>query len=141
MGNDNATRKQEQLEHLAHVNALRQAIASAISAIEKNDLTQLETHLATQETICNRLSATKRRPLLTASGIAAVTDDADGASLLQEIRHAHLALAQLNRVYASLLKRVRRSLGLMAAIYRSHGEGYDRSPSPLLQGHTWSCEV
>jgi len=140
MLNDHATRKQEQLEHLSHVNALRQAVASAISAIEKNDLAQFETHLATQETICHRLSATKGTSSLTASGIAAASEDSD-RSLPLEIRQAYMALAQLNRVYAALLKRVRRSFGLMVALYRSHGEGYDRSPSPLAQGHTWSCEV
>ena len=139
MRNDNATRKQEQLEHLAQVNALRQAIASAISAIEKNDLTQFETHLATQETICHRLSATKCASLFTAPGIAA-SEEAD-RPLSLEIRQAYMALAQLNRVYAALLKRARRSFGLMVALYRTHREGYDRSPSALAQGHTWSCEV
>ena len=51
------SRRQQQLEHLAHVRSLSKAVASAISAIEKNDLRQFETHLAVQETMCNRLSA------------------------------------------------------------------------------------
>lgn len=140
MLNDDATRKQEQLEHLAQVNALRQAIASAISAIEKNDIVQFETHLATQETLCNRLSARKWASWLTPSGIAAGSEAAQ-RSLPAEIRQAYIALAQLNRVYAALLKRARRSFGLMVALYRGHGEGYDRSPSALPQGRTWSCEV
>jgi len=139
MLNDDATGKQEQLEHLTQVNALRQAIASAISAIEKNDVAQFETHLATQETLCNRLSAREWASLLTAS-------DAEGGgeadrSLPLEIRQAYTALAQVNRVYAALLKRAQRSFGLMVALYRGHGEGYDRSPSALPQGRTWSCEV
>jgi len=39
-------RRRQQLEHLAHLRSLSKAVASAISAIEKNDLRQFETHLA-----------------------------------------------------------------------------------------------
>jgi len=135
-----ATRAQEQLEHLAQVNALRQAIASAISAIEKNDLAQFDAHLAAQETICDRLSATKCTASLVPSGTTATGEDADPAFTM-EIREAYMALAHLNRVYAALLKRARRSFELMLALYRSQREGYHCKPSPLRQGHTWSCEV
>jgi hypothetical protein len=126
-----ATRKQDQLEYLALVRALSQAIASAISSIEKNDLRQLESDLAAQESICNRICGTK----------STLLHGNSDASWLVEIRQAHMALAQLNRVYAGLLQRVRKSAGLIAVLYRSYGEGYDREPSPLPQQHTWSCEV
>jgi hypothetical protein len=135
-----AIRKQDLVEHLAQVHALSRAIGSAISAIEKNNLPELETQLATQETICNRLSGNK----LVMSSISkreAVPSETPDAHLLQQIRQAHLALVQLNRAYAALVKRSRRYLGLIAALYRGHGEGYDRGPSTRLQRHTWSCEV
>ncbi len=135
-----ATRREEQLEHLAQVHALSQAVASAISAMEKNDLQQFETQLAVQETICNRLSATKWALSSTATEKPAPGENPD-VQLQQEIRQAHIALAQLNRVYAALLRRARRSAGLIAALYGSHEKGYDRGPSPRLQNHTWSCEV
>lgn len=135
-----ATRGQEQLEHLAQVHALAQAVASAISAIEKNDLRRFEIHLAVQERICNQLSRPKWMRPSTATERAVDGKNPD-TPLLQEIRQAYIALAQLNRVYAALLRRAHRSVGLMAAFYRSHGEGYDRGLSPLPQRHTWSCEV
>jgi hypothetical protein len=135
-----ANRRQELVEYLAQVHALSQAIASAISAIEKNDLRKLEAHLAVQESICNRLAGAKEMLFPTAKGKVVAGENPD-AQLLQEIRQAHLALAQLNRVYAALLKRARRSAGLIIALYRSHGEGYDREVSTLSQRHTWSCEV
>jgi hypothetical protein len=116
--------RRQQVEHLAHVQALLQAVASAISAIEKNDLPRFETNLAAQETICNRLSANQW-------GLATSDEDTD-AQLAREIRQAHVDLAQLNRVYAALLKRARRSVELMGALYRTYGEA---------QRHTWSCEV
>jgi hypothetical protein len=140
MPSSDATRKREHLEHLAQVRALSLAVASAISAIEKNDLRQFQIHLATQETICNRLSGTTWASLLAAPEKAAANDRLD-TSLLHEVREAYKALAQLNRVYGALLKRTRRSFGLIIALYRSHGEGYDRVPSHLPQHHTWSCEV
>lgn len=135
-----ATRRQEQLEHLAQVHALSQAVASAISAIEKNDLRQLEADLAAQETLCNRLSGAKGS-LWSAATAEAVLGHAQDAQLLQEIRQAHTALAQLNRVYATLLKSARRSVGLISALYRSYGQGYESGSSPLAKHHTWSCEV
>jgi hypothetical protein len=127
------TQRQHQIEHLAQVRALLDAIASAISAVEKNDLRKFEVHLAVQETICNRLSAKK----WTMWSGAAPGDDAAGentdANLWEEIRQAHIALAHLNRVYAALLKRARKSVELMSALYISH--------VPLPRRHTWSCEV
>jgi hypothetical protein len=134
------TRRREQLEHLAQVQALSQAIASAILAIEKNDLGQLEIHLAAQETICNRLSGTKVSVPRTAKPNTVANDDPE-ALLLQEFRQAHMTLAQLNRVYAALLKRARRSVGLIAALYRSQSAGYDRDPAAGPQRYSWSCEV
>src|SRR5271166_6787394 len=127
-----AIRRQELMDRLAQVQALLQAVASAISAIEKNDLRQFEIQLAMQETMCHRLSANQWTPTSTVA-------DSANAKLEQEIRQAHIALAQLNRVYAALLKRARKSAELMAALYRSHGAGYDPGSHRLPQHHTWSC--
>ena len=140
MQKSGAIRRQAQLEYLAQVQALTLAVASAISAIEKNDLRKFEIQLAAQETICNRLSGTKWTLSSTAKEKAVSGENRD-AQLLQEIRQSHLVLAQLNRVYAELVKRCRKSVELIAALYRSQGEGYDRRPAFLAQRHTWSCEV
>jgi hypothetical protein len=135
-----STRSEEQREHLAQVRVLSQAIASAVAAIENNDLQGLESHLAEQETMCNRLLSGGEPASVTATILGASGDTLD-AHLLQEIRQAHMALAELNRVYSALLKRARRSLALISALYRSHGSGYDRGSSELPQHHSWSCEV
>jgi len=135
-----AIRKQDLVEHLAQVHALSRAIGSAISAIEKNNLRELETQLGTQETICNRLSGNKLA-MSSNSGVEVVRGETPDTHLLQQIHQAYLALAQLNRVYAALVKRSRRHLGQITALYGSHGDGYNRGPSTLPQRHTWSCEV
>jgi len=127
------TSRQQQVEHLAHVRALLRAVESGISAIEKNNLPEFETQLAMQETMCNRLSASGSTASLAATAGHETAGEISDAQLLKEIREAHLALAHLNRVYAALLRSARRSVGLMAALYRHH------VPSP--QCHTWSCEA
>jgi hypothetical protein len=144
-----ATRNRERLEHLAQVHALSRAIASAISAIEKNDLRQFETHLADQETICNRISALGSILVSTAVG-ENLGENADKNSdknknedrqLRREIFEAHKALAQLNRVYTALLKRPSKTVAMILALHRSNGEGYHGALAPLQQRRSWSCEV
>jgi len=133
-------RMPQQVEHLAQVRALTQAIASAISAIEKNNLREFESQVSMQETLCNRVSGTKWA-LSPKTKETAASDENLDEELLREIWQAHLLLAQVNRAYAELVKRSRRFVELLAVVYRSHGEGYARRPSPLPQRHTWSCEV
>jgi hypothetical protein len=135
-----STTSDQQREHLAQVHALSQAVASAVAAIEKNDLPGLESHLADQETMCNRLLS-RGEPSSGTEKILAASGDTLDAPLLQEIRQAYVALAQLNLVYSALLKRAQRSLALISALYRGHGAGYDRGSSELPQRHSWSCEV
>ena len=138
MKKSDATRQTERLEHLAQVRALSQAIASAISAIEKNDLKNFQVHVALQETICNRLCGMRAIRLSRLEESAATFTE---IQLQEEILRAHLQLRQLNRVYGELLKRVRKSTELIAALYRSHRLGYNRGPFSLQNLHSWSCEV
>ena len=140
MSNADSTREQQR-KHLAQVQALSREVASALSAIEKNDLHQFEMHVASQEAICNSMVSPQKllppAPALSGSGSEADS----GSRLLDEIRQAHEALAQVNRVYAAVLRRAEKTRGLIAAIYRAHGQGYERGPSPIAKHHTWSCEV
>lgn len=139
MSQADSTRKQ-QLEQLAQARALSREIAGAISAIENNDLRQLRNHIAAQEGICNVLvPGQKLLPAHVGPSSRSVHDP--DAQLLAEVRQAHVELAQLNRVYGAVVKRAEKTVELLAAIYRAHGQGYDRKPSPLAKYHTWSCEV
>jgi chromosome segregation and condensation protein ScpB len=131
--------RHELLEHLAHVRDLSRAIESAISAIEHNDLQTFANHLATQETICNRLSDLKST--LSSSGLRLDESASQGSHLQQQLVEAYSTLAQLNRAYSALLRRAGKSLALVSALYRSHGEGYSSRPSLPPQRHSWSCEV
>ncbi len=145
MASFGTNRRQLKLEHLDHLRDLSQSLASAISAIEKNNLPDFETQLALQETICHRLTSVACAQLFPNLAVAKEKDKNKGredgepengledAELFHEIRQAHIALAQSNRVYGALLMRARRSVALMAAVGRNH--------APLPQCHTWSCEA
>jgi hypothetical protein len=137
MQTSNGNGKDAQLELLAQVRGLANAIQSAISAIEKNDLAQFQDHLAMQEKICNRLSCLRATVLIKT---AKNNGESGEAKLQQELLQACSALAKLNRVYSALLKRAQKSVDLMAAIYASHGTGYGSGHAGLGQNHTWSCE-
>ncbi len=119
-------------KHLVQVRTLCQQISSAISAIERSDLEQLRASVAAQETLCQEINsadwdyAAKR---------AGKLPSPEQSSLIEEI----CALAELNRVYAAVLKRSQRSCGLMATLYRNFGQVYGKDPA-LRERHTWSCE-
>lgn len=139
MSNADSTRER-QVKHLAQVQALSREIAAAISAIEKNDLTKFQKHVASQEALCNTMAPAQKLLPPAPAGSRESEPDSE-AELVVEIRQAHTSLAQLNRVYAAVLKRAEKNRALIAAIYWAHGQGYDRGPSPITKHHTWSCEV
>ena len=136
-----AKRAREQKEYLTRVRALSQALTSAISAIEGNDLLQLQNSIAAQENLCSELTGGGWLPLSLAekktSGTPAAT------ALPPEIRAAHLELARLNRAYAALLRRAQHSAALLSTLYRNYGQGqgyHNDSPAPAAK-HSLSCEV
>jgi len=118
-------------EQVARLRALSQQLGLAITAIERNDLGQLQGSIAAQESLCCELTDVKRpsSPLATDS------------ALLTDLRAAQVELAQMNRVYAAVLKRAQRSAALLTALYRSFGEGYAKDAPPPVEKPTLSCEV
>ncbi len=120
----------EPREYLAGLRALSRQLSSAISAIERNDLVQLQSSVAAQESLCCELTGAPWpvSPLATESAV------------LDEIRATRMELAQLNRVYAAVLKRAQRSAALVIALYRSFGQGYAKD-APPPEKQTLSCEV
>ena len=132
-------REQERSEYLIRLNSLSEKIVAAITALEHNDLRQLELSLAAQESICRELSQAKWLACLSTENIAVVPQD--DLELTLEIRRAQLKLAQLNRVYSALLKRSQRTVGLFTGLYRGYGMGYDKNRPAVAEPHTWSCEA
>jgi len=118
-------------EQVARVRALSEQLSLAITAIERNDLGQLQGSIATQESLCCELT----------DGNWPSSPLATDSALLADLRAAQLELAQMNRVYAAVLKRAQRSAALLTALYRSFGEGYAKDAPPPVEKPTLSCEV
>jgi hypothetical protein len=132
MTNTTSFRDKTDLQHLSRISALTAEIATAIAAIERNDLPRLQAAIANQEKICSQLANTKW----------GTNNNKDAASPLQteRVKSAHAALDELNRVYAGLLKRSRRSVDLMLALY---GNLATENAEPALteSQQTLSCEA
>jgi hypothetical protein len=125
MAQSDAIHPKSELDYLDLVRALSKEIAAAISAIERNQLRQLEAAIGNQETICHELLARKASP----SQMAGTEEHA--------VEEAHSHLAHVNRVYAGVVKRAKRSANLLLALY---GQGYG-SDVRLADRHGWSCEA
>jgi len=130
MSAQKAVSKNEPREHLARLRALSRQLNAAISAIAHNDLAQLQNSIAAQEALCRELTGAP----FPVSALAAEP------ALLDEIRVTRKELAQLNRIYAAVVKKAQRSAALMTALYRSFGQGYAKDAPPAEQPML-SCEV
>lgn len=129
MPTSNAIREQAGFEQLELVRALSREITAAISAIERNDLQQFQATIANQEKLCHQLAARKWPPIT-----AAATNP-------DPIHQVYVALAQLNRVYAGVVKRSKRCADLLSALYGACGLGYGKDLAAATEGQTWTCEV
>lgn len=140
MSGIDSTERENRTEHLALVRSLSREVATAISAIEHNDLALLKSSVAAQEAICQKLSQDRAAWLRSAcASYRASSGDREGISGWQEVRDAHAGLARLNRIYEALIRRSHKSIQLITALYH----GRDQSAEGKLRSgnHTWSCEV
>jgi hypothetical protein len=140
MSKSDLTREKVDTQHLTRVRLLTGEVAAAISAIEHNNLRQLQIAVANQERICNELVTTKWRP----SPLAKKNVRRNAAPIAEtgdQIQAAYVALAQINRVYAGVVKRSKRSVDLLSALYGNQGDGYGQEPLPSETLQTLSCEV
>jgi hypothetical protein len=128
------------VQHLMQVQGLAAEVAAAICAIEHNDLSKLQVAIAKQEGICNELATTKWVPPHAANKSPRGIQSARSTTA-DQIQAAYVALAQINRVYAGVVKRSRRAVDLLSALYGSHGDGYSPEPRRSEEVRTLSCEV
>jgi len=129
MSRASTTAEQNQLEHLELVQALSREVSAAISAIERNDLQQFQTALANQENICHELASRKWSP----GGICGTNRDA--------VQQAYVALSQLNRTYAGVIKRSKRCADLLSSVYGACDKRYGKELPALADRQPRSCEA
>lgn len=142
MAESNKSAQQTGTQHLALVRALSRELSTAISAIEQNNVGLLTSSVAAQEAICQQLHRQGSDWLRTAwSEYRASAQPQEDPSILSEIRSAHAALARLNQIYSDLVRRSQKSIQLIAAFYKGHGQSYGDTAKDQAGDHTWSCEV
>jgi hypothetical protein len=124
-------------QYLALLRALSQSIGTAVSAIGKNDLQELQASIANQETLCHSL----RETIAGMQSSLAAKPGPLARSFPTEIQKAHADLAKVNRLYAAVLRRSARSVGALTTLYQHYGRGYSRDSSESRGNRTWSCEV
>ena len=113
------------------VRELTGQVAAAISAIESNDLSKLKSAIAGQERICNELAATRWTPSI--AGTSSASDPE------RQIHAAYAQLAQMNRVYAGVVKRSQRMVNLLSMLYRGCTNSTPGTAHEGLQ--TLNCEA
>jgi hypothetical protein len=129
-------------QQLALVQALSGEISSAISALERNDMVELGSHVAAQEVICQKMKQQDPQRLRKAAEAYGSTAQIAGkSSSLQKLRDEYLALAHLNRIYARMISRSQKSIELLSNLYQNYGQRYNKDEKTRPGKHTWSCEV
>jgi hypothetical protein len=136
----NSARAQADHQHLMRVRAMTAEVAAAISAVEHNDLGKLQVAIVNQERICNELATTKWTPSFPAKKPVRAAKPAT-LEIVDQIQTAYVALAQINRVYAGVVKRSKRAVDLLSALYGSQGDSYSPEPRSSESFQTLSCEV
>jgi hypothetical protein len=99
-------------QQLELVRCLSQEITAALSAIERNDLQAFRSAIGNQERISNQLSLLQQSSLVR------------GPVEHSQIQKAYSDLAQLNRVYAGVIKRSKRCADVLLALYGRCDTGY-----------------
>jgi hypothetical protein len=136
MPNSTSAREQTELRHLARVQELTQEIATAIAAIEQNNLARFQESILKQEFLCSELAALRWAPCAFKAGNGC---DASGetGTVAEKIQESYVSLAQLNRVYAEVVRRSKRATELLLAVYSLAGV----QPNLFDKDQTLSCEV
>jgi hypothetical protein len=140
MPKSDQTCEKADLQHLTRVRALSSEVAAALSAIEHNDLSKLQVAIANQERICNELATTKWVPSPLANKSPRGIQSARSTTA-EQIHVAYVALAQINRVYGGVVKRSKRAVDLLSALYGNQGDGYCPESRRSENFQTLSCEV
>lgn len=135
----NPDRGSGQVDYVSRLRELTREITGAISALERNDLSEFLRCLANQEAIAVEVEA-ELKSVLSDSGVTRRGTDG-GSAAGKDLHSACVQLAHANRIFAAVVKRSMRSTSLLAALYQSSAGTYGRTSGPLAEHRTISCEV
>ncbi|HZP64534.1 MAG TPA: hypothetical protein VFB28_14055 [Terriglobales bacterium] len=127
MSEPQTSANQARLE-LELVRGLSREISTAIAAVEHNDLPALQASIAQQERMCRELAS---RPWSLPTS---------GAQKSDALHEAYAALAQLNRVYAGLIRRSKRCIDLLTIVYGASEANYEKQAA-AAERQSLICEA
>jgi hypothetical protein len=127
--------------YLQQLRALASEIDVAMGAIATNTLTNLQTSVAKQETLCYSLAMMAKAAgngLQSSENNLPVCVD---VLVEEKIRLTIGSIRNLNLQYAALLKHSGKSIAILASLCRSHTGQFDALGGMRSKHQTWSCEV
>ncbi len=137
-------------ESLAALRALSAEVNAGLLALAENDIQQFEERIAAQQKICDGLRGSR---FFNAETLRALTADlrkaatalpAQSDALLtpaERMAEIQGRLAQLNRVYATVVVRAQKVFDVLLSLHRKGRQGYSRDGKVIAEDHTWSCEA
>jgi len=135
----NQGRESTQANYASRLRELTREIKGAISALERNDLKEFQRHLANQEVMAAEIGPNLQAAI--SAGGELRTRNHSRSSAGKDLYDAGLELAQANRTFAAVLKRLIRSTTILSALYQSSAGAYGKTVGAVEGRRTLSCEV
>jgi len=133
-------------KQLSWLRLLRQELQSGLDALVNLDLEAFQKHIATQEGICTQLRFLDRQSRTNNLVVSKAGEDPSAAgsdslgrlhTLEQELDATKKELGQLNRTYAALIKRSRRTTNLRMSLLAQCANTY--APLVCWQQAQWTA--
>jgi flagellar biosynthesis/type III secretory pathway chaperone len=133
-------------EYLDLLRALASELDRAMLAIARNDLSELEDSIATQQSLCSHLSRMSEQVAQCSRHPAGSAQSID-SGLKRQIHDATGELNKLNQRYHILLKHSSRSAQMMAMLFKSYrgqikdapGQGQQNQAQPDRKDSQWEA--
>jgi hypothetical protein len=128
-------------EYLQLLRSLAGEMETAMQAIARNALPDIEESVAAQQSMSARLvelADELSAPLRSSPAASSIGIDED---LRRQILVSGDALQTLNRRYAALLQHSSRSVALMVSLFSSFKGQFKEASGPRMKHQTWSCQM
>jgi len=136
-----ASRESIAANYLSLLQSLAAEVNGAISAIERNCLSEFQDHVARQEILCLEVHELMRALTLDTHSPQLLNGAVLDAELAPRVADALRTLSQLNRSYASLLRHSGESVMLLSAVCQSFRGRLQSIGLEQAGQQTLSCEV
>jgi hypothetical protein len=128
-------------DHLIAVQSLCQSVQAGIAALGSNRLTAFNVQVELQKELCTGLESAMNLVAISARDQTLICSSEKEEQSLHDVDQGHHQLAALNRAYAALLRRSRRSIAMQIALCDSCLGGSGTVDPGHSGRHTWRTEM